>query len=185
MKLKIFHIDAFTDQLFGGNPAAVCPLEAWPDDKILQNIARENNLPETAFFVQLSEKKYHLRWFTPEIEMDLCGHATLAAAFVIIHELGNNNSTILFDTQSGLLQVKEIEGYLELDFPSRPPKKVDLPPIIRDGLNILPKEIWKARDYLLVYNSERDIENIEPNVPIINQLNIDPGGIIVTARGNS
>lgn len=185
MKLKIFHIDAFTDQLFGGNPAAVCPLEAWPDDKILQNIARENNLPETAFFVQLSEKKYHLRWFTPEIEMDLCGHATLAAAFVIIHELGNNNSTILFDTQSGLLQVKEIEGYLELDFPSRPPKKVDLPPIIRDGLNILPKEIWKARDYLLVYNSERDIENIKPNVPIINQLNIDPGGIIVTARGNS
>jgi len=153
VKLKIYQIDAFTDKLFGGNPAAVCPLENWPTDEILQNIAIENNLAETAFFVQLSKNHFHLRWFTPEHEMDLCGHATLASAFVIFNEIGNDSDDILFDTQSGLLKVKKVAGYLELDFPSRPPIKSNLPKIIGDGLNIQPKEIWKARDYLLVYDS--------------------------------
>lgn len=185
MKLKIFQIDAFTDKLFGGNPAAVCPLENWLTDEILQSIAIENNLAETAFFVQLSKNHFHLRWFTPELEMDLCGHATLASAFVIINELENDSDEILFDTQSGLLKVRRVEDYLELDFPSRPPQKSDLPKIISDGLNIQPKEIWKARDYLLVYDSENDIEKMKPNIAILNQINIDPGGIIVTAKGKS
>jgi len=185
LKLRIFQIDAFTDKLFGGNPAAVCPLENWPSDEILQNIAIENNLAETSFFVQLSKNHFHLRWFTPEFEMDLCGHATLASAFVIINELGNNSNDILFDTQSGLLKVKKVADYLELDFPSRPPKKAELPKIISDGLNIQPKEVWKARDYLLVYDSEDDIERIKPNMAILNQINIDPGGIIFTAKGKS
>ncbi|WP_405207231.1 PhzF family phenazine biosynthesis protein [Aquimarina sp. LLG6339-5] len=183
MRINIYQIDAFTDQLFGGNPAAVCPLIDWLDDEILQNIAIENNLAETAFFVQSSDNRFHLRWFTPEFEMDLCGHATLASAFVIIEELGNNYDKVLFDTQSGLLTVKKIGDYYELDFPSRPPKKSSLPKIISDGLNIQPKEIWKARDYLLVYDSENDIEDIKPNIAILNQINIDPGGIIVTAKG--
>jgi len=185
MKINIYQIDAFTDKLFSGNPAAVCPLENWLADEILQNIAIENNLAETAFFVPLSKNRYHLRWFTPEIEMDLCGHATLASAFVIFNELGNNNNEILFDTQSGLLTVKKIRDYLELDFPSRPPKKADLPKIIRDGLNIQPKEIWKARDYLLIYDSQEDIKRIQPNIAILNQININPGGIIVSALGDS
>ncbi len=183
MRINIYQIDAFTDQLFGGNPAAVCPLIDWLDDEILQSIAIENNLAETAFFVQSSDNRFHLRWFTPEFEMDLCGHATLASAFVIIEELGNNYDEVLFDTQSGLLTVKKIGDYYELDFPSRPPKKSSLPKIISDGLNIQPKEIWKARDYLLVYDSENDIEGIKPNIAILNQINIDPGGIIVTAKG--
>ncbi|MDG1528870.1 MAG: PhzF family phenazine biosynthesis protein [Polaribacter sp.] len=185
MRINIYQIDAFTDQLFGGNPAAVCPLVDWLDDEILQNIAIENNLAETAFFVQSSENRFHLRWFTPEFEMDLCGHATLASAFVIIEELGNKYNEVLFDTQSGLLTVKKIGDYYELDFPSRPPKKSSLPKIIRNGLNIQPKEIWKARDYLLVYDTEDDIEGIKPNIAILNQINIDPGGIIVTSKGKS
>lgn len=185
MRINIYQIDAFTDQLFGGNPAAVCPLFDWLDDEILQNIAIENNLAETAFFVQSSENRFHLRWFTPEFEMDLCGHATLASAFVIIEELGNKYNEVLFDTQSGLLTVKKNGDYYELDFPSRPPKKSSLPKIISDGLNIQPKEIWKARDYLLVYDTEDDIEDIKPNIAILNQINIDPGGIIVTAKGKS
>jgi len=185
MKINIFQIDAFTDKLFGGNPAAVCPLDSWLEDDVLQNIAVENNLAETAFFVQLSDNHFHLRWFTPEIEMDLCGHATLASAFVIFEEIGCERDEIIFDTQSGLLKVKKVGDFLELDFPSRPPIKADLPIIISEGLNIKPIEIWKARDFLLVYDSEDDISRIEPNIAILNQINIDPGGIIVTAKGKS
>lgn len=185
MKLNIFQIDAFTDKLFGGNPAAVCPLEIWPTDKTLLNIAIENNLAETAFFKQLSKNHFRLRWFTPEIEMDLCGHATLASAYVIFHELGNDSDEISFDTQSGLLKVRKIQDYLELDFPSRPPQKADLPKIISNGLNIQPLEVWKARDYLLLYDSEDDIKRINPNIAVINQINIDPGGIIVSAKGKA
>ena len=185
MKIDIYQIDAFTDKLFGGNPAAVCPLNHWLTDDILQNIATENNLAETAFFVKLSENHFHLRWFTPEFEMDLCGHATLASAFVIFEEMNYSGDEIFFDTQSGILSVKKESDYYELDFPSRPPQKSDLPKMISDGLNIQPKEIWKARDYLLVYDSEDDIKNIKPNMAILNEINIDPGGIIVTAKGKS
>lgn len=184
MKIKIYQIDAFTDQLFGGNPAAVCPLDSWPDDNILQNIALENQLAETAFFVKLPNEVFHLRWFTPEIEMDLCGHATLASAFVLFNELAYAGNEILFDTLSGRLSVKKRGDYLELDFPARPPQKAELPQIISDGLNIQPVEVWKARDYLLVYDTEEDIKNIAPDLAILNQINIDPGGVIVSAQGD-
>lgn len=182
MKIDIYQIDAFTDRLFGGNPAAVCPLAEWPEDAILQNITIENNLAETAFFTQLPNNHFHLRWFTPEIEMDLCGHATLASAFVIFEEMAYAGKEIVFETKSGILTVKKAGNYYELDFPSRPPQKSSLPKIISDGLNIQPLEIWKARDYLLVYDSEDDIKLIAPNIAILNQINIDPGGIIVTAK---
>ena len=184
MKIDIYQIDAFTDKLFSGNPAAVCPLTNWLKDEILQNIAIENNLAETAFFIQLPNNHFHLRWFTPEFEMDLCGHATLGAAFVIFEEMKYEGNEICFETKSGILAVKKVNDYYELDFPSRPPEKSSLPKIISDGLNIQPIEIWKARDYLLVYNSEDDIKNIDPNIAILNQINIDPGGIIVTANSN-
>lgn len=185
MRTAIYQIDTFTDQLFGGNPAAVCPLDAWPEDKLLQSIAAENKLAETAFFVKKPNGNYHLRWFTPEIEMDLCGHATLASAYVLFQELGYGRPTIKFETQSGTLNVQVKGDLYELDFPSRPAQRAELPQIIRDGLNLPPKEIWKARDYLLLYESEEDIRNIKPDVNILNQINIDPGGIIVTARGES
>ncbi len=182
MKIKIFQIDAFTNKLFGGNPAAVCPLDEWLDDSTLKNIAIENNLAETAYFVPLPNGHFLLRWFTPEIEMDLCGHATLASAFVIFEEMGFEGSEVIFETQSGILKVKKDGSYFELDFPSRPPQKASLPEVISKGLNIQPVEVFKARDYLLVYESEDDIKNIKPNIGIINQINIDPGGIIVTAK---
>lgn len=181
----MYQIDAFTDALFGGNPAAVCPLDNWLKDELLQNIAVENNLSETAFFVQSADNRFSLRWFTPEIEMDLCGHATLASAYVIFEEMKCKGDEILFDTKSGVVRVKKVDAYYELDFPSRPPIESDLPTCIREGLSIQPKEIWKARDYLLVYDSEDDIKNIVPNSAVLNQINIDPGGIIVTAKGDS
>ncbi len=185
MYIDIYQIDAFTDTLFGGNPAAVCPLESWPSDELLLKIAQENNLAETAYFIQLDNGNYHLRWFTPEIEMDLCGHATLASAYVLFECLGYNKNTISFETQSGILNVKKEGDFLEMDFPSRPPKKAELPEIIAASLNIQPKEVYKDRDYLLVYNDEVDIKSLKPNQALLNQINIDPGGIIVTAKGNT
>jgi predicted PhzF superfamily epimerase YddE/YHI9 len=183
MTLPIYQVDAFTNQLFRGNPAAVCPITDWPEDDILLHIAKENNLAETAYFKSQSNGHYHLRWFTPEIEIDLCGHATLASAYVIFEEIGHGGDTITFDTLSGVLTVRKVEDYYELDFPSRPPISATLPQIILDGLNIPPTEVWKARDYLLIYDTVEDIKAIEPNLAILNQINIDPGGIIVTAQG--
>lgn len=185
MKIDIYQIDAFTDTLFGGNPAAVCPLDSWLDDFTLQKIAAENNLSETAFFVKLSNGKFHLRWFTPQHEMDLCGHATLATAFVIFNELDYLGDTVIFDSISGELTVDKEDDLYVLDFPSRPPKKERLPDVIEESLNIQPKEVWKSRDYLLVYEHEDDILKIEFNRSIIDKINIDPGGIIVTAKGSS
>jgi PhzF family phenazine biosynthesis protein len=183
MTIKIFQIDTFTNTLFKGNPAAVCYLDQWLDDVLLQQIASENNLAETAFFIKKSNNKFDLRWFTPEFEMDLCGHATIATAYVIFEELGFLEKKIIFTTHSGELIVEKKNDVYELDFPSRPPIKSELPEIISKGLNLQPIEIWKARDYLLVYNNEEEIRKIEPNITLLNQINIDPGGIIVTARG--
>jgi PhzF family phenazine biosynthesis protein len=184
MKIKLFQIDAFTDKLFAGNPAAVCPLDEWLADDVLQKIAIENNLAETAFFIKKETGNYHLRWFTPEIEMDLCGHATLASAHVLFEELAYPHDNIIFESKSGTLAVTKINDYLELDFPSRPPETALLPESISHALNIQPQEVWKARDYLLVYDSEEDIKNLKPNIGQLEQVNIDPGGIIVTAKGN-
>ncbi len=185
MKIELFQIDAFTDTVFGGNPAAVCPLKTWLPDIVLQKIALENNLAETAFFVPKDEHTFQLRWFTPEIEMDLCGHATLASGYVLFEFLNYKKETIQFKTKSGLLKVRKKNNFLELDFPSRPPAQASLPEIIGKGLNIEPSEVWKSRDYLLLYETEEDIMNLQPDVSILNQINIDPGGIIVTAKGNS
>ena len=185
MYIDIYQIDAFTDTLFSGNSAAVCPLKSWLSDDLLLKIAQENNLAETAYFIKLGNGNYHLRWFTPEIEMDLCGHATLASAHVLFEYLDYKKDTISFKTQSGLLKVKKEGDFLEMDFPSRPPQKAELPKIITDSLNIQPKEVYKDRDYLLMYNNETEIKNLKPNQVLLNQINLDPGGIIVTAKGNN
>lgn len=184
MQIKLFKIDAFTDELFEGNPAAVCPLDEWLADELLQKIALENNLAETAFFVQLDDDSFQLRWFTPEIEMDLCGHATLASAYVLFEELGYQYESIDFETKSGTLSVQKIGNFYEMDFPARPPVRAKLPEVIRKSLNIQPLEVWKARDYLLVYEDEETINDLTPNESILSTINIDPGGIIVTAEGD-
>lgn len=183
-QVQIFQIDAFTDRLFGGNPAAVCPLEEWLFDDQMRNIAIENNLAETAFFVPLENGHFQLRWFTPNIEMDLCGHATLASAFVIFSEMGYTSNEITFESRSGMLKVRKDGEFLVLNFPSRPAEKASLPLVISDALSIQPEETWKERDYMLVYNDQKEVENIIVDTSILNQINLDPGGIIITAPGH-
>ena len=184
MKFELYQIDAFTDTIFGGNPACVVPLDNWLPDEILLKITRENAVAETAFFVDKGDK-IHLRWFTPEIEMDLCGHATLAAAHCLKSILNYPKDRIVFETLSGDLIVSIKNDSYSLDFPSRMPVACELPEIIKKSLNIQPKEILKARDYMLVYDSKQEIENIKIDRQIFDQINLDPGGVIVTAKGEN
>lgn len=182
MKLNIYQIDAFTDKIFGGNPACVVPLEEWLTDEILLKIAKENAVAETAFFVDKGEA-FHLRWFTPEIEMDLCGHATLATAHCLKSILNYEKDLIKFETASGNLIVGVGRDQYHMDFPSRMPILAELPDTIKKSLSLQPEAVYKSRDYLLLYNTEADIRNIELNRQIFDQINLDPGGIIVSARG--
>ena len=184
MKLDLYQIDAFTDKIFGGNPACVVPLQKWLADEILLNIAKENAVAETAFFV-MHGNKIHLRWFTPEIEMDLCGHATLATAHCLKTILGYQNDQIIFETLSGDLTVSMDEEFYKMDFPSRMPVTAILPETILKSFNIKPKEVLKARDYFLVYSNETDIKNIKIDRQFFDQINLNPGGVIVTAPGDN
>ena len=183
MQLPIFQIDAFTDKVFGGNPAAVCPLEHWLPDDVMQRIAIENSVAETAFFIPLNDG-FEIRWFTPEIEMDLCGHATLATAHVIARHLNYSLPSIKFQSKSGELKVTVENGLLTLNFPSRKPKPSDIPQIILDAIQVKPVEVLKSRDYVLVFETEETIRSMKPDQSILNQINLDPGGVIVTAQGN-
>lgn len=185
MTIDIFQIDAFTNKLFGGNPAAVCPLNQWLPDATLLNIAKENNLAETAYFIHKHDNIFHLRWFTPEIEIDLCGHATLASAFVILNCLDYNFDSVVFQTMSGELIVSKNGVFLEMDFPSRTPSKAELPEIISKSLSVQPIEVYKARDYVLLYNTENNVQNLKVSASILEQIDLSPGGIIVTAKGNT
>lgn len=183
MELRVFQVDAFTDSVFGGNSAAVCPLAAWLPDALMQKIAMENAVAETVFFLA-EDEGFQIRWFTPEIEMDLCGHATLAAAHVIFNHLDYPQDTVRFDSASGELTVTRDDNWLTLDFPARPAVTVQVPRIILDGLGGQPVEVLKARDYMLVYEHEDHIRDMQPDTELLNQINLDPGGIIVTAPGN-
>ena len=182
MRLQIFQVDAFTDRVFGGNPAAVCPLENWLSDDAMQKIAIENSVAETAFFIPTNDG-FEIRWFTPEIEMDLCGHATLATAHVIARHLNYSMPLIKFQSKSGDLMVTVEEKLLSLNFPSRKPVLCAIPQIILDAIQVEPLEVLKSRDYMLVFETEEIIRYMKPNRNILNQINLDPGGIIVTAQG--
>jgi PhzF family phenazine biosynthesis protein len=184
VKYKLYQIDAFTDKIFGGNPACVVPLENWLPDEVLLKIAKENAVAETAFFVDKGEK-IHLRWFTPEIEMDLCGHATLASAHCLTTILDYQKDEIVFETLSGDLIVNVENRTYKMDFPSRMPVAGNLPSTISKSLNIQPKEILKSRDYVLVYENETEISSIIIDRQLFDQINLDPGGVIVTAIGDN
>ena len=183
MKLPIFQIDAFSDKVFGGNPACVVPLENWLQDEVLLKIAQENAVAETAFFVRKG-KNFHLRWFTPDIEMDLCGHATLATAHCILSELKLESEKVIFETLSGELEVSLNNGRYLMDLPRRDPISASLPDEIKNALNIQPKKVLKARDYLLVYENQKEIEDIVVKREVFDQINLNPGGVIVTAKGD-
>ena len=182
MKLDIYQVDAFTKEIFKGNPAAICPLESWIDAELMQKIALENNLSETAFFVK-KDDVYEIRWFTPTFEIDLCGHATLASAFVIFEVLQSETNIVKFHShKSGALSVEKKDDVLILDFPSRPPVVCDVPQGLIEAIGKQPREVLKSRDYFLVYETENDIANINPNFAEI--LKTPTHAVIVTAKGD-
>ncbi|MEZ4809975.1 MAG: PhzF family phenazine biosynthesis protein [Allomuricauda sp.] len=183
MRQRIFQIDAFTDRSFGGNPAAVCILERWLDPDLMQKIAQENNLAETAFAVKKDEV-YELRWFTPEVEVDLCGHATLATSHVLFNYYDHTEDTIRFySPRSGELIVKKASnGWMTMDFPTDNVVSIRNIPELDNAIGLTPTKTLKGKtDYLLVYNSQPEVEAISPNFHLLNQL--DCRGVIVTAPG--
>lgn len=182
MAQKIYQIDAFANEAFSGNPAAVCPLDHWLADELLQNIAMENNLAETAFYVKKGDQ-YELRWFTPAAEVDLCGHATLAAAFVLFNLEGHVGDSINFySPRSGSLPVTRQEDFIVLNFPVDDIHPVALSNELLAAFNVKPVEAFKGKtDYMLVYESEAEIQKIIPGFEVISKINAR--GIIITAPG--
>lgn len=181
MIIPIYQIDAFSQRAFEGNPAAICPLKSWLPDETLLAIAEENNLSETAFFIK-NNGDFHIRWFTPQTEVDLCGHATLAAAYVIFELLDYTENTVCFDSKSGVLSVTKRGDLLEMDFPSQPPELCELPDVIRQAINIKPLHIFAAEDYLVEVNSEAEVLALMPQLDLLK--GIDRRGVIVTAQSD-
>lgn len=181
MQISFYQVDAFAAKVFEGNPAAVCVLDHWLDESIMQSIAAENNLAETAFCVAYGEI-YQIRWFTPDVEVDLCGHATLASAHVLFNELGYQRDTIVFDSKSGELSVSMVGESLQLDFPSEPPLPCDPPSGLAEALGVDIDHCYKNIDYLVVVDSEETVRNIRPNYGGLASL--DARGVIVTAKSN-
>jgi PhzF family phenazine biosynthesis protein len=182
MKIPLYVIDAFTRRVFGGNPAAVCPLEDWPSDEVMQKIGQENNLSETAFFVREAEGAYRLRWFTPTVEVDLCGHATLASAFVIFNFLDTSAASVTFNSKSGPLSVAREGERLTLDFPARPAAPSEAPAALLEALRARPREVLRSSvDYVAVYESEEEVRALTPDMTLLAGLGTQ--GVIVTAPG--
>ena len=181
MRIPYYQVDAFTRRVFGGTPAGVCPLREWLPDDLLQAIAAENNLAETAFYIPI-EGGFHLRWFTPVMEVDLCGHATLAPAHVLFVELGFAEESIRFHTRSGWLTAEKRGDLIELDFPARMPLPSPAPAELLEGLGCKPREVRKSRDYFAVFESQAEVAALVPNMGLLEKL--DCLGIIATAPGN-
>jgi PhzF family phenazine biosynthesis protein len=182
MELPIFQVDAFTNSVLSGNPAAICPLEQWLPEVTMQAIAAENNLAETAFFARNGDgSRFELRWFTPVCEVDLCGHATLASAHVLFNELNEPGDTLRFQTKSGELVVRRQGDRLAMDFPSHPPEKIDPDPALVPALGGQPTEILAARYYLVRYRSAEEVRALAPDMEALKK--IDPSAFIATAPG--
>jgi len=182
MKLPLYQIDAFTSQVFAGNPAAVCFLEEWLEDGKLQAIAAENNLSETAFLVRFGNE-YKIRWFTPTQEVDLCGHATLASAFVVFHCLDPGRKAVIFSSKSGPLKVEQQGEQLRMEFPAIAPQPCSPPADLLKGLGQKPREVFRAVKYLAVYDSEDEVRSLQPDFAALKHL--DCLGVIVTAPGKA
>ena len=182
MTIPIYQIDAFTQKVFGGNPAAVCPLTEWLPDETMLNIAKENNLAETAFFVK-KESFYELRWFMPYAEIDLCGHATLASAYVIFNYLNHPTDEIVFSSKSGILKASKMsDGRITLDFPSRMPTPVPIPEEIFTAFTQKPIAAYANRDLVLIFETEAEIIALNPNLSLLKDLPYL--GINATAKGD-
>ena len=179
MKLNLYQIDAFAKNIFEGNPAGVCPLNEWIEDSTMQKIANENNLSETAFFVKENDS-FHIRWFTPSNEVDMCGHATLASAYVIFEILNYKENEIIFNSKSGILKVTKDNDKFKMNFPIQEIVKCDIPNNILKAFDRKPIECYKSMDYILIFENEEDIINAKPNLELLKD--IDVRGIIITSK---
>ena len=184
MNLPLYQVDAFTDSIFKGNPAAVCPLEYWLPNDTMQQIAMENNLSETAFFLK-NGRNFDLRWFTPAIEVDFCGHATLATAHVLFEHLKYSEEKVIFQTRSGQLEVSREDDWYTLNFPTDEIQPVSNPPeALLNSLNIAAKEIFKGKeDYLVIVDNQTIVANCQPDFRLL--ASIGGRGVIVSAQGES
>ena len=178
--IPLYQVDAFTDLPFAGNPAAVCPLEAWLPDAVMQAIAAENNLAETAFFVRKGSD-YDLRWFTPAIEVDLCGHATLASAYVVFQHLEPGRDRVRFHSRSGPLEVTRDGDLLCLDFPTQPQEAMADVGAVAAAIGVTPQEVWNGMDLMAVLASQAEVAALAPDLPKVAAL--PKRGLIVTAPG--
>ena len=176
MELDLYRVDAFTSEVFKGNPACVMLMTEWPSDQTLRLIAQENAVAETAFLIHRESNVYDLRWFTPDVEMDLCGHATLASAHVVLSELTPSTNEVMFDTLSGRLVVTRDEHGYEMTLPNRAPEHAILPVEIEEALNLKFVEVYKSRDYLLVYRNQREVEAIDIRRDLFDRINLGSGG---------
>ncbi len=188
-EIPIYQVDAFASRVFAGNPAAVCPLDAWLPDAVMQAIALENNLSETAFLVKRGPSAegeggavYDLRWFTPAHEVDLCGHATLGSAYVVANHLNGGAGEVRFHTRSGLLTVTREGELYTMDFPVLPPKRIDDDPAVADALGAAPQELYDQMDLMAVFGSEAEIAALVPDLAKVAAL--DTRGVIATAPGD-
>ena len=181
MNIEYYHVDAFTSRPFAGNPAGVCILESWPEETLLQSIAAENNLAETAFAVETGEG-FELRWFSPETEIDLCGHATLATAHVLFVHRNYPGAQISFQTQSGELRVSRNNELIEMDFPARPAETCAQPERIETILGCRVSATMRSRDLMVLLETEEEVGSLRPDIPALATL--PDFGIIVTAPGN-
>jgi PhzF family phenazine biosynthesis protein len=182
MTIPYFEVSAFTDKPFGGNPAGVCFLpNEWLADDLLQSIAAENNLAETAFLIDRGDF-FDVRWMTPTVEVDLCGHATLASAHVLFNHLGRKGDALRFQSRSGELRVERKGGTLVLDFPSQPPDRCETPKKLVDGLGAQPVEVWKGCDYYAIFDRAEDVAAIKPNFDLLSELGTR--GTVASAPGN-
>jgi PhzF family phenazine biosynthesis protein len=181
MEISLYQVDAFASKLFEGNPAAVCPLDEWLSDEVMQSIAAENNLSETAFFVPVGNG-FHIRWFTPKSEVDLCGHATLASAYVLFNLLGYKRDMIEFNSKSGILGVTRDNELLTMDFPAQPPVSCDIPEEIIKAFHVEPIECLKSEDLIVVFERETDVESANPDFSQL--MKLDLRGVAITAKSN-
>jgi PhzF family phenazine biosynthesis protein len=186
LKIPIYQVDAFASAMFKGNPAAVCVLDSWLDDDMLQSIAEENNLAETAFVVHSDGSRFELRWFTPSFEIPLCGHATMAAAHVIFNNLDYKLEVLEFDTKSGQLRVEQRGNLIVMDFPAYEAEPIETTPLMISGLGGIPTQVYQAGiNFYATFESEEQVRSLRPDYGHILQLirGIDKIGIVPTARG--
>ena len=179
MELILYQIDAFASKPFEGNPAAICPLPTWLPDDVMQAIASENNLSETAFFIETTNG-YHIRWFTPVHEVDLCGHATLASAYVIFNILEYKQKQINFESRSGILRVTRNGDWLDMDFPAQPPIECETPDEIIQAFADKPLLCLKSEDYIVVFDKEEEVRNAKPDLSLLTRL--DLRGVVITSK---